>query len=136
MTLLAPIVLAMAGCGPSTQVNLQRQEIAYQTKIALIINRLARSPAEIRHVVPELRHAIGRLERVNSPAPVRELHQQLLAGLRKELGALGKAASIGANTSTIHSAVRADARARSEVSHTLKRMTRLIGACRADAARC
>ena len=136
LALLGAIALTVSSCGASAQVITQRQEIAYQTKIGLITNRLARSPADPRHIRPALQQAIKQYERIKPPLPVRRLHAQFLDGLRKELGALRSATSAGADTATIHAAVRADARARGEVNRTLKRMTTLIGACRTDAARC
>lgn len=136
VVLLGTIVFVVFGCGPSAQVITQRQEIAYQTKLAQITNQLVRSPADPRHVVRELQRTIKQYERLIPPRPVGRLHAQLLDGLRKELGALRSATSANADTARIHAAVLADARARAEVSRTLKRMTGLIGACRTDAARC
>ncbi len=117
-------VLAITACGQSPQVRTQHQEIVYQAKVARIDMQFARPTVDARRAQLLLTRAIKQYSALRPPKPLWTLHSQLIAALKNERRAIQQAVSA------------ADVRARSDVARILRRMSVLIGACRADAAHC
>jgi hypothetical protein len=139
---LAPLWLAslaaalLAGCGQSAQVRLQRHEIVYQQRVAAIDKPFAHPSAKPRRDEQLLRRAIAEYEALRPPPPLRGLDAQLIEGLKRELEAFSNGLAANGNPAGVTRAEGLGARARAEVNRALRRLGALIGACRANAARC
>ena len=118
------------------RVGLARQEISYQARLRRIdrsFAHIALGPAQASVVLRRVLRAYAGLK---PPAPLRRLHAQLVAAVARERRGLAEEAVSERNHVRLRRAEAEVGRARRTVTLTLRRINAVIGACRANAARC
>jgi hypothetical protein len=134
----AALVIAVSGCGQSSQPSAQQQQIAYQTRIGQINQSFISPPPSPARARSLLDRAIRQYTALHPPAALRKLHGQLIAALRGELRSLRDAGTAVTthNPSALTGAEALAARSRARVSRTLTRIASVVGTCRNDPTVC
>jgi hypothetical protein len=134
----AAVVIAVSGCGQSSQPSAQQQQIAYQTRIGQINQSFIPPPASGARARSLLGRAISQYTALHPPPALRKLHRQLIAALRGELRSILDAdlAVTTHNASALTAAEALAARSRARVSRALTRIASVVGACRNDPTVC
>ena len=138
VVICAALVITVSGCGQSSQVGAQSQQIAYQPRIGEINQSFISAPASPARARSLLERAIRRYTALRPPPALRKLHRQLIAALRGELRSLRDAelAVTNHNPPALTSAEALAARSRAKVSRTLARIASVVGTCRNDPTVC
>jgi hypothetical protein len=127
------LAFSVGACGQSQQARLQGQEIAYQSAVGSIDKVFAHPVAGDRRAQALLRRAVAEYRALRPPEQLRALNATVVAGLSGEYRAFVATPDTIAG---VHAAEAKDARARAIVADALRRIAAIIGACRADVARC
>jgi hypothetical protein len=118
------------------RLGLARLETSYQARLRWIDRRFAHvalGPAQASLVLRRVLRAYAGLK---APAPLRPLHAELVAAVTREQEGLAEAAASARNHVRLRRAEAEVRRARRTVTLTHRRINAVIGACRANAARC
>jgi hypothetical protein len=134
----AAVVIAVSGCGQSSQPSAQQQQIAYQTRIGQINQSFIPPPASPARARSLLERAIRRYKALHPPLALGKLHRQLIAALRGELRSL-RDAEVAVRTNNPPALTAAEtlaARSRARVSQALTSIASVVAACRNDPTVC
>lgn len=132
------IAVSVSGCGGSSQPSAQQQQIAYQTRIGQINQSFIPPPTDPARTRSLLDHAIRAYAALDPPPALRNLHLQVIAGLRGERRSFGDAelAVTTHNASALTAAEALAARSRRTVSRALTSIASVVAVCRNDPRAC